>query len=336
MTGTPETVAPFVAHHLTTSARAIHVFLDRHDPVVEALFAGAGPRVQVTVCDAAWWAGRPEGRPDEIFLRQYWNTEAARRLSDADWIVHVDSDEFLIPVRDGAPDIGEALARVPEGIDWARIPNRERVQLRDQPLASIFDGVFRLQTADGPAARGIYGADAAFLKNGFSGHVRGKYAIRRDSILEVRQHEAAWPGLRGRRARRDTPPGAQLDDHAILHFDGWTPLHWAVKLLRRVEAGRVESGHGGRRNQLAYMAATPDPAARAALYDRLQVLGPRRAEALRAAGLLDARPFDPGPAIAAAFPGHVFDFDPGHFDARMIAADPAFFARNGLSPAAPG
>lgn len=331
MLGTPAALAPFVAHHLSLPTRAVHVFLDRLDADVAALFAKAGPRLRVTVCDDAWWARRPGGRPDKIFLRQYWNTEAARQASDADWMVHVDADEFLVPGQPGGRPLAESLAAVPPDIGWARIANLERVLPKGAAPRTVFDGVFRRQITDPAAEARIYGPDAAFLKNGFSAYVRGKYAIRTKSPLEVRQHEAAYPGRQGRNAPGEIPPFVWLADQALLHIDGWTALHWTTKLIRRVEAGRGESGHKGRRAQLAYMQAAADAPARMALFDRLQSVGPRRAAALRAAGYLDDTPFDPRPAIDAVFPGHGLSFAPADFDAAIIAADPALIARNGLA-----
>jgi hypothetical protein len=331
MLGAPETVAPFVAHHLSLPVRAVHVFLDRLDADVAALFAQAGPRLQVTVCDDPWWARRRGGRPDKIFLRQYWNTEQARRVSDADWMVHIDSDEFLVPAHDGAPPLAESLGRVPAEIGWARIPNLERVFLAGAARTTVFDGAFRRQIIDEALEKRLYGPDTPFLKNGFSAYVRGKFAIRTKSPLEVRQHEAAFPGTQGRNAPDQIPPFQVLSDQALLHIDGWTALHWTAKLIRRVEAGRAESGHRGRKAQIAYMQQAQDADTRRALFDRLQRLGPRRAAAMRDAGFLRETPFDPRPAIDTIFPGHAMSFAPDAFDARMVAADPAFFARNGLA-----
>lgn len=345
MRGTPDVIAPFVAHHLASPARAVHIYLDEADADLQAMLAPlttgpaptSRPRLTVTVCDDAWWARHP-GRikPYKVFDRQLWNAEAARKGSDADWIVHIDSDEFLVPTGPDAPTLSDELATelaaVPAGIDWVRIPNLERMLWDGRAQETIFDGAFRARITDPATERAAYGHDSRFLKDGFSGYVRGKTAIRRRSALKMRLHDANWPGKTGRNQAGEVPPFQTLTGVQVLHIDGWTALHWTGKLLRRLETGLGDSGHRGRQAQLAYMTAATTPAARTALFDRLQRLTPARAAVLRGAGLLVETAFDPGPALAATFPGRVFAHQAVRFDAGLIAGDPDFHRRHGLVP----
>lgn len=311
--GEPEAVLPFVAHHLQGDCAAIHLWLDGAQPALAALLAPLAPRVRLTTCDDAWWAARG-GRPGTVSGRQIANLAAARRDVATEWLIHIDSDEFLI-APDGAPPApGAELARLVAGeTDWARFPHHERVLWRGVPQAGLFDGVFRGRIADPALARRIYGADAAFLNQGYAGHARGKIALRTRSPLLAAIHQAARPGQPYRRTlpEAELPRFAMLASIGMLHFDGWTARHWVKKLQLR-EPG----GHPGRQRQVRWIAEAESDAARLALHERLQCLDPAREAALRAAGALRERGFDPAPAIAAAFPGLHLSLSAPEFDRR--------------------
>lgn len=336
MRGTPEQVAPFVAHHLEGPATGIHLYLDAADPVLEALFAPLAPRLKVTVCDAAYWAaqdGKGKGRrPDGIVRRQTANAEHARRQTDADWLVHIDSDEFLVPAHPGAPDLRAELAALPAGIAWVRLAPHERVF----PTAAgapqtIFDGAFRSRLPDADLVAQVYGDSDGFLSSGLSGHTRGKTAIRVDHPVRSRLHDAVWPWQEGSKpAEADLPPFVVSQAARMLHFDGWTALQWTAKLLNRIDGGKGDSGHPGRRRQLAFMADARDAGARMDLFRRIMQLDDRQAALLAGAGALDTTPFDPRPAVARVFPGRAFGFDVAGFDAALRRADPGFFTRHDL------
>lgn len=93
-----------VAWHLGTGAASVHVYLDRPDDPVEHPLSQV-PGVVVTRCTKAHWARlAPDGRPLLQMRRQSLNANHARdrmvKRRSADWIVHLDADEFL---RQSAP-----------------------------------------------------------------------------------------------------------------------------------------------------------------------------------------------------------------------------------------
>jgi hypothetical protein len=324
--GPAEMAVPFVAHHLETAALCVHVYLDAPDPALESLLA-AHPRCQVTVCDDAYWqARRPrKGRPGVIVARQIVNAEDARARSDADWIVHLDSDEFL---HEAVP-LGAELAAVPADMDWLRLQNVERVFAPGVTAQTIFDGVWRSPLRGPRQAARIWGDDARFLRDGFSAYLVGKIAIRRTSPLHMRLHTARWPDSAAQPDGK-LPPFRVARDVHVRHLNGWTPLQWSAKLMLLVETGRADNGHDGRQAQIAYVRDTADPALRAGLYDRLHRLDAGRAAALHKAGALHDMPLDPRPAIARHFPQIAFSYSLADFDARQRAANPDFYQRNGL------
>lgn len=317
LTGPAELALPFVAHHLETGAARIHVYLDRPDPALMAALA-TRPRCVAVLCDDAYWTARRgrRGRPDGLVARQLANAEHARAVSDSDWIVHLDSDEFLYEMR----PLADVLAEVPPGTDWLHIPNVERVRLAGADAGTVFGGLFRSHVAPRAAAE-IWGPDAEFLRDGMAAYVRGKIGIRRTCALKMGLHAAAT-GTEG----EAPPPPHAARGIAVRHVDGWTALHWTRKIQalhdRAAQSGR-KGGHRGRQAQIAWFGRTPDPAARLDLYRRLHVLDAGRAAALRAAGALHDMPLDPRPALARHFPQTVFSWLPADVDALIAAQPPA-------------
>jgi hypothetical protein len=331
MRGTPEIVAPFVAHHLATEALGVHVYLDEANPEVEAMLAPLAPRLAVTVCDAAYWAGtRFRTKPDVIIARQLFNAEHARKRTPAAWLVHIDSDEFLVPAVTGAPSLAAELAGISPDRHWVRLTHRERVFVRDVPPQSIFDGVFRKRIEDAALVKEIYGPGHHFLRSGYSGYTRGKTATRVDAPVRMRIHTASWPHQSGEAPEAELPAFTVSTGTQVVHFDGWTPLQWTAKLLRRVDTNRIDSGHAGRRAQLHFMNDASSLAERLSLFEMIQTLPADRIAQLLQMGLMTDAPFDPRPAVAQAFPGRSLSFAIADFDAGLRQSDPAFYTRHGL------
>jgi hypothetical protein len=331
MRGTPDIVAPFVAHHLLSDAVVIHIYLDEANPAVEAMLAPLAPRVLVTVCDAAYWARSRFGKkPDVIIARQVFNAEHARQTTPGAWLVHIDSDEFLAPTEPGAPDLASELVAVPGDMHWVRLTHMERVFVRDTEPQSIFDGVFRRRIADKALLQEIYGPGSRFLRQGYSGYTRGKIAMRVQSPLRIHIHTGTWRGQSGEAPEAELPPFVVIGGTQVVHLDGWTPLQWTAKLLRRVDTNRIDSGHPGRRAQLHYMNDAVSLSQRLALFEMIQTLPQDKIDRLLQMRLMTDRPFDPRPAVARTFPGRQFSFSIADFDAGLRNSDPDFFARYGL------
>lgn len=333
MHGFPETILPCVAHHLQTDAEKLYIYLDAPNPPVEAALADH-PRCVVTVCDGAYWAARQKGRPTGVVRRQLANLRHAKRRADSDWLVHVDSDEFLVPTDPAAPfSLSRELDTVPAHHDWARIAPMERVLLPGQNQQTIFDGVFRAQTTDRALIAAAYLDAAEFLQNGLSGHKRGKIAFRRTTKLALGLHDlSARKGTRevDDEAPEDLPPFTAIEGTRLLHFEGWTALHWTTKLLRFVEAGRTTGHNRGRRAAVNFMATEQDGQARLALFDRVQRLSEAGLDLLAREGVLRMAPFSVAARATETFPDAQLNFSAAAFDARLHATDAEFLKRNGL------
>lgn len=307
--------------HLGTGAAEIHVYLDDPDdpaaPLAEAL-----PGVRVTRCDTAHWARvAPAGkRPPTHRRRQVLNANHALSLSGADWLIHLDADEFLLQTR----PLGAELA-VARDLDCeVYFPVAERCFLRDAPPASILDGVFRLTTkglnrrGDGLIADAvIFGDQLPCLVDGVLGHSAGKCAVPRGGDYRIGIHWA-YRGTGKQRAERYASTAARL-----LHFDGLTALHWMAKLVRYADYDPKTLGIAEhRRAQIeAFQRVQGQPGGLAALHRDLKELGPDTLTRLRAFGLLDETPFDPLPVCRAVL-AELPDLDPARFDAELVRRAP--------------
>jgi hypothetical protein len=129
--------------------------------------------------------------------------------------------------------------------------------------------------------------------------------------------------------KTEPPPFKWINNTRLLHFDGWTALHWTAKLLHRVN--RAAKNNVGRQNQLDFMRDAADAATRRSLFTRLQQVSPETERLMRQHGLIRDFDFDPLPAIRARFPAGDFSFRVADFDAALESADPEFFRLHGLS-----
>lgn len=307
--------------HLGTGAAEIHVYFDDPDDPAAAL-ADTLPRVRAIRCDAAHWAevAPAAKRPPSHRRRQVLNANHALARSAADWLIHLDADEFLLQSR----PLGEEL-HVARDLDCeVFFPVAERCFRRDAPVSSILDGVFRLSTkglnrrGDGVNADAvIFGDDLPYLVDGLLGHSAGKCAVPRDAGYRIGIH---WAYLGGgkQRAERYASTAARL-----LHFDGLTALHWLAKLVRYADYDPRTLGIAEHRHAQieAFQRAQGEPGGPAALHRDLKELPPERLARLRAFGLLDETPFDPLPACRAVL-AVMPDLSPARFDAELLRRAP--------------
>lgn len=308
-------LAAFVAHHLGLGAGRVHLFLDAPDPEAEALL-GSVPGVVLTVCGDAWWkAAGAAGRPATVTRRQQVNADHAYQRTGAGWLLHCDADEFLWP----AADLEARLAAVPPEAGMVHLPVAERVWRAGEAAGAIFTPHFRLAQP---------GRGAALLDAGLSGHSAGKALVRVGRPYRMGIHAPRYD------AGGAAPvPRAAATGDAILHFDGLTPLHWVLKLLRRAmgpDAGPEPDG-SARRAQVGRVAALRgDGAGLRRLWQEVQALDARAEARLMAEDALVRIDTGIEEAVARLFPG-VVDLSAEGFDRRLRARHAALIESAGLA-----
>jgi hypothetical protein len=308
----------FACHHLYIGASSVHLFFDDPQDPAAALVAGI-PGVEVTLCDDAHWHAAGFETPPALQTKR--QTENANRVmadSDLDWLLHTDADELLwLP-----GPLADEVAGVAEG-HWLHIPNLERCW--SGPLTrDIFGGVFRGPLHDHPGlADRVYGKRAAALSGGMGGYSAGKAMGRPgDGFLAIHKVRAAEgaPAL----------PSVEARGARILHFDGITPAHWALKNLRYATQGAAMNQLLNRQRMAsigAILQAQNPERAGARVYEALYRLSEDEAAALAEAGALFDYHVDVTAAVKAVAPELMPDFTMAAFD-RHHAAELAAHSRS--------
>lgn len=314
-----------VLWHLATGAAAVHVYFDDpQDPAISVI--KTIPGCHVVACDRAYWRSRvgDKGRPASQMRRQTINANLAQRQAQTDWLFHIDADEFIW--QDG--DLAAELAPMTGGTVELNLPVLERL-FPVGPQVGIFDGTFRassdLEPEDAVAA---FGPFAPFMKRGQYSHGAGKSGVSVRQGLRLGVHNATIRGTeRWKRAPKQVSTTTRL-----LHFDGLTPLHWALKFLRyRLNPPDVQQAvlQGHRAAQINWMMEHGDgledlQQAHAALF----ALTPERCAQLATYDLLRDVPFDPA-AVCGAEAAKISVAD---FDADLIRRNPWLSEILDLSP----
>jgi len=334
-----ELLYAFVAHYLDQGATEVHLFIDNPNQAgLETLRTLKG--VRLTICDAAYWERVAGKRPEGQVMRQLRNANVAYKACQTEWYFFCDADEFFVSNR----AVSDILKDVPPDILHCRTVMAERAFRAGQPQKNIFDGVLRVPLINGEAVlSAVYGDLAKMTTRGLLGHTLGKSFVRtgRDDLrmrihFPVPMDKAEEDRLRQAGELR---AGPDLKDGWLVHFDGLTPLHWRLKLLRYYlsYAPKLKAGDGtvfkrrtaARSHQLnAVYAAQGDPA----ILDRLSKLIEPDAEMLaqlaQAGGILDV-PLDPvASARRRVSPDLVFSA--ADFDAQLHLLHGDLIAEYGL------
>ncbi|OCX65873.1 hypothetical protein BFP70_06970 [Thioclava sp. SK-1] len=317
-------LAAWVAHHLAVGASEVHVFHDRPNPQAQTLLAGVAGCFQYFSGDDGWrrhWRGK---RPDRVETRQKYN--ATRVLSDSglDWVAHCDADEFIHIFG----PVDRELASVTEKA-WLRLAVDERCYLSRDTVGrgnDIFAGGFRQHWPgfDTQGAR-VYGPRQRYLNQGCCGHTAGKSITRAGQGYAIGVH---YP-LKDWNTRKLTLPYRRATNARILHFDGLTPLHYLLKMMRRamtVVKGDPIPMSTPRQTQFAHAVKIADlPSALMDLWWLVQGMDAAAVAALLAQGAWAGQG---SPVLAnaqALFPE--LDFSAAAFDAALLDHEAALIAK---------
>lgn len=167
-------IARFAAHHLDLGASEVHLYLDDAQPGV-ASYLGAHPRVHVTECDATFWKAQKRPRMDSHQQRQVWVATKAYLSSKADWLTHIDVDEFLLPAQDDALGMQALLGSTANHKAGIRLLPAELLA-SDTPEA-LFKLLPKLAASPIPP-EDLYPNFGNVLPFGFLSHTKGKIMLR--------------------------------------------------------------------------------------------------------------------------------------------------------------
>lgn len=223
-----EHVLAFIAHHLSLGASCVWVYFDNpDDPAYQRVSTLA--KVKAVRCTDWYWILRG-GRHVRITRRQISNCRDARRVSNLDWLCHIDVDEFLF-----APEpIADILASVPADVLGLVMEPFEALHDPDAP-----DDIFTSRHFRGPVhgthrslQPAIFGESAPLLLKGTLGHGLGKsFSRAKVRGLVPGLH---FPLLKGKAVRLPFHPALR-----VLHFHAHDPVAWRQTLPFRLGRGGV-------------------------------------------------------------------------------------------------
>ncbi|WP_299597415.1 glycosyltransferase family 2 protein [uncultured Tateyamaria sp.] len=158
-------IAEFIAFHLDLGAQRIRIHLDVPDPsIAERL---AHPRVRFTQCDDRYWQGKPSRARATHQRRQMFNAARTYRVSQLDWLIHIDVDEFILSPH----PLAELLAAVE--------PDASHIELQPvEMMEGSLDPHHFKRPASKTIRRTIYPVFGEHIPGGFIGTRSPKIAAR--------------------------------------------------------------------------------------------------------------------------------------------------------------
>ena len=327
----------FAAHYLSLGAAEVHFCFDRKNEEAADILCRV-PEVKITLCDQAYWKIMPgRERPISQANRQVLNLKKAYAESRHDWLMFCDADEFL-HIDSHFKSVAEIVDVLSPDTRFHLFAPAERVYLKGSKPAGIFDGLYRLRNKPmidaGPE---IYGDDWKFFSRGLLQDGPGKSIMRVGVGIDVNIHTP-----------NEKPKGKILGNEAdiaalqrclLLHYDGLTPLHWALKLARWYRSMIELLGNDqnllrtrrtpGRNLQAEVLHLNrSDPAALIAM-THLQFLSAEQVEKLTAKGAI----LEANPQIETSVK-RVFSMEPDYtqkgFDERLRRLHADFIAASGF------
>ncbi len=302
----------FLAHHVSLGVNKIWLHLDAPNKELVDI-VGDHPQIQIVQCDQTYWNNSSKGRrPWDFRVRQTVNADSALAQSEADWIAHIDADEYVT----NTDALFAFLNRQPKEVLTVVVPNSERVHLRGDPQLHVFTGAFRV-----PFPRRVhralpllYGKYARYLQKGLAGYCHGKAFTRVSSGLPLALHRALLPSnLSEQVAQRE------FAGRAILHFDGMTKAHWLDKMRKKAPDGKVLKPHNPARIRQAQDVwdHRDDSVYLDDLYRHVKEISGFQALALRLLGRMTPSDVDVPAKIKKVFPEAKVDLSPAAVDAAL-------------------
>lgn len=279
----------FAGWYLELGASGLTLLFDNpRDPAIGIL--GTHPRITCVPCTPEFWLAL--GLPPETRFPKRQNAGLSWVYRDCteDWLLNVDSDEFLYPA---GGTVSGLLDAQPDDTDFLRIAPAEAVAPAEPQEMSVFRMPMTRE-----AAIQVYGESRRLFgprRMGLVGHCEGKSFTR--SGLEgvtLRQHwpqRARGPALNERRLGRN-------DGVYLLHCIGLDYETWYRKLDWRSNS----RGFTGPLTERIRAAMNDLEAERllSALHAELHVMSPGRLDRLRAASACLELELDlDGPALRA-------------------------------------
>ncbi|MDO6815019.1 glycosyltransferase family 2 protein [Cobetia amphilecti] len=237
-------IASFIAYHLSVGATEINLYLDAPSSEQVELFSQIR-NVRITLCDAQYWRSKGISRPEDHRRRQVINANDALSRTQAEWLTHIDIDEFI-----SSTNIRDEIANCRTDILRLR-PVENYFSVVPKTVGDVFSSHFHKpfpKYKEGEKYRHDIGAWCVSCPLGLEGHTYGKIFVRVASNLKVDIHK--------------TIPEAPETEAVtrLCHFYSLGYNDWLRKNLRRLHAKRLsEIPRWKRRHLNLFAEALSDP-----------------------------------------------------------------------------
>lgn len=209
----------FLKHYASLNPDRIYLFFD--DAEFNTFDSTIAPgKIIAFTCDENYWKNVPKihptknpgVRPSGIEIRQHTNMLYAREIMSSDWLLHVDSDEFLFAKK----DVASVLSNYPSHVFSICLKNYEAVYTKAVEAGEEFStNFFKTYHPDRDTLLKYYSEDIIeFSRGGFWGVETGKSFVRKSpDIFKMSVHRPVPfdPNLIA---------NAKTNDLELLHFEG--------------------------------------------------------------------------------------------------------------------
>jgi hypothetical protein len=237
----PSIIMRFIEFYLRSGADQIVIYFDGILSDRGNILRPDQPRVQIIECTTEFWRANCDGRPESLEGAQIIIYSIAHSRCRCDWLLIVDSDEFVV----GPRSIRSLLSSVPDGIDSVRLRTAEAVWgPGDDVYAEFGSSYFRTALPRRGArllSRILYGKYAPLFRFGMLGHTAGKHFLRRKArIDQIGIHLSRLRGQPiGAWAHELSPKNLQF---MVAHFDAISFDRWREKWRRRLVNETIAEG----------------------------------------------------------------------------------------------
>ncbi len=264
-----EDLKKFVYYHLNIGCDYIVLFYDDPENAAYNVFVNESKVIEI-VCSSNYWSMQNSGRPTSIEERQEINVNNGAAIlanRGCDWIIHIDVDELIRPLKDIKKILQKTnfeairftlLEAVPKNIN-NKIYNTNIFKQFPKKHANIKFKVLNLLCSLGLL-------NSIFEKEFFRGHTNSKMAIRiQKNIGKYRIHDA-------KKFDNSNLIVEETKYIELLHFDCVGIENWKLKWDRRLDgSGKATNMRDNRRKQLLLYKKerNSDPDKLRSLYKRL-------------------------------------------------------------------
>ncbi len=216
-------------YHSNFGAKKLIYFLDSPQKHSNEELELLSRYAEIILCNHDYWDAQG-GKPPNHTTRQLINLQFARKCKDAEWVLHIDIDEFLYLPSNNFNDVFS----LPPEIAEVRIENVERVLTYGSN--TWIDGYFRIKILNNKLLAKHYGPSAGFFGLGLSNYFHGKSLVKNRPRIIQNIHGAIHADAHKEIIRIEL----HRSEAIIVHYPCISPSHFVSRYLSFLKSGKYE------------------------------------------------------------------------------------------------